>query len=437
MINKNIRRILLGGLVLSAVAFSSCNKQDNDVFGKLPSEREKEQASKLEQLLVAAPNGWKLLYYTDDTELGGFSFLMKFNEKGTVEMLSDFDEESYTRQVSDFEIQLRGTTSLVFVTENKIHKLSDPYNSPTTGNKGYKGDFQFRYYSDDENEITFRATKDIKQVIKLVKATAEDWSAFENRKPFIENFSSYEIPVFRQIVVTENGEEKIYDGTYTGVTRFLSTFTDASSIGIEKGIGIGFTNEGTVVSPALDIKGEKFSNFEWSDSQSEFVSTNSGDVKVKIRNTTEPYDWSDSYKQLVFGNAETIAFLQTDAVIMSSASNTQPFYDAMVADNEYIITQLAIFMQRGKLTIQYSNDKGNFGYVVTAEDSNNKGKLLLKNGRWASSNVPADIKGLHEKLFGTGILFVKLQTYRVGGPNEIISFYSGGDAVVFDTWISG
>lgn len=435
MINKNIKRILLGGLVLSAITFTSCNKQDNDVFGKLPSEREQEQANKLKDILVSAPQGWKLLYFTDDTELGGFSFLMKFNSNGKVTMLGDFDEESYTEQVSEYEIQLRGTTSLVFVTQNKIHKLADPFNSPTTGNKGYKGDFQFRYYENDENEITFRATTDIKQVIKLVKATPEDWNQFEGRKALVENFSSYEIPVFRQIIVNENGTETIYDGTYTGVTRFMSSMNDASAIGISKGIGIGFTNHGAVISPAIDIKGEKFSNFEWNETQNAFVDTNTGDVSVRIQNAAVPNEWPDDYKSIAFSRDRVGGLSRKTLPIISSASNTQPFFDAIVKDNEVIYDDMWVFFQNGNLTINYDLGSTRYTYTARLVDSNGKGKLLMQNGRWSTPNAPEEVKTMHDKLFGSGSLFLKRQTYKVGASNEIMTIYSGGSAVVFDTYM--
>lgn len=438
MINKNIRRIFLGGLILSAVSFTSCNKQDNDVFDKLPSEREKEQASKLQDILVSAPNGWKMIYFTDDTELGGYSFLMSFNKAGQVEMLGDFDEESFTHQISDYEIQLRGTTSLVFVTQNKIHKLSDPYNSPTTGNKGYKGDFQFRYYENDDNEITFRATKDIKQVVKLVKATKEDWDQFANRKTLIDNFNSYDVPVFRQIIVNDNGVESIYDGTYSGVTRFISSISDGTPFGLDKGVGIGFNAHGAVLSPAIDVKGEKFSNFEWNESEDAYVSTNSGNVQVRIKNVATPNEWSDSYKSVVFGSSINVRSFGDDA-IMGAPSNSQAFLDLVMKEDgsAAIYKELRVTFNNGRMTVLYMMASGNYTYNARVVDSNGNGRLVMESGAWAnSSRVPEFVKELHEAIFGSNIIFVKRQTYKVKYINEVISIYSGGNAIVFDGWVA-
>ncbi len=157
MINRVLKGVL-GLFLLTAVI--SCNKDDESIFDKTATERLSAQEAELRGALDSSEYGWKLVYFTDDTSLGGFTFLFDFIDENNVRMVSDFDDETLTPLTSEFEIQLRSTTSLVFVTNNHIHKLSDPIDSPVETAKGYKGDFQFRYYGKTEDEIIFRTSSD-------------------------------------------------------------------------------------------------------------------------------------------------------------------------------------------------------------------------------------------------------------------------------------
>jgi hypothetical protein len=68
----------------------------------------------------------KAIYFTDTTQLGGFTHVFKF-KNGSVDMASDYDNDTSVN--TRVTVSLGSTTSLVFTTKNKIHLLSDSNNT--------------------------------------------------------------------------------------------------------------------------------------------------------------------------------------------------------------------------------------------------------------------------------------------------------------------
>src|SRR5687768_9316933 len=78
------------------VAFTGCQRKADEIFDKSPDQRLTEDLAAYQQALVGAPNGWKFIVYpkaqeSEDIEVGGFSFYMKFTDANRVTMVSDFD----------------------------------------------------------------------------------------------------------------------------------------------------------------------------------------------------------------------------------------------------------------------------------------------------------------------------------------------------------
>ncbi len=421
-----IKRFFSIGLLaftLSA-SFVGC-KSDDNVFSENPNERLKAQETELFNALNSSPDGWKFTYFTDDTGLGGFTFLMDFDVDGNVTMISDFDDEGYTKDVSEYEIQLRGTTSLVFATGSWIHKLSDPTNSALRAARGFEGEFQFRYYGSDENNIYFRGTKDFKQELTFEKATKEDWNKFEDRKTTIEIISNPDIPVFRSVEIEKSGNVEKYDATFSPILRFYD-FNEGVNQALMPGLtgfGVGFSNDGLVVSPAIKVDGESFSTFNYNAANNEFVSVNSGDTKVRIKNVNRPDKWSDIYKSYMFTSTRSrVTFFKED--LLSTPSISQKAIDVLSAAS---IGSIDLYFQNGTVRINYDN---RYDYQANLTDTGSGG--LMNNGRWTSSSVPQAIKDLHDVLFAHQDLLIKEQEYTIKYSNKIVTVYCGG--IVFDTY---
>lgn len=429
---RNFYKVFLFAFVMSA-GFVSCNSDDDGVFKELPSVREGERASELKELLNSSSEGWKLTYFTDDKELGGFSFLMRFSPSGKVEMVSDFNEEGYQLQTSDYEIQLRGTTSLVFVTENKIHKLSDPMDSPTSVSLGFKGEFQFRYYGNSENEIEFRGTKDVNKVIRFVKATSADWDKFESRKSIQAFYNDVNKPIFKALEVTKGSETTLYDGVLGIRSRFFAFNDSNSDLGeAAKGFGFSYTNDGAVISPAVVIDGNEYQDFKWDASKSELVSVNEGDVKVVIKNVMSPSKWDSSYKDFINDPAGAQIAVFTDDVIFRGPGSSELFYDAVTnKDKEPVVDIISIIFQKGIMRALYRVGTTDYTYTGRIKDDN--GRLSFEGANW-SGNATAEIKQLHEKILPATGFYLKKQSYKVQYSNAVYTVYSGSNTAAFDAW---
>ena len=81
--------------VLAIQLFSCDNKETLDSpFNATPTERLNAQKKELNDILQSSEYGWKAVYFTDNTVLGGYTHLFKFATDGTVEMASDFDDDT-------------------------------------------------------------------------------------------------------------------------------------------------------------------------------------------------------------------------------------------------------------------------------------------------------------------------------------------------------
>lgn len=429
---RNFYKVILCAFVMSA-GFVSCNKDDNEVFSELPSVREKERAKELKELLLSSEKGWKLTYFTDDSELGGFTFLMRFAESGKVEMISDFNTEGYQLQVSDYDIQLRGTTSLVFVTENKLHKLSDPYDSPTSQSLGFKGEFQWRFYSSSENEIEFRGTKEVSKVIRLVKATDEDWAGFDKRQPVLDFYNDINKPIFKTLELRRGNGSVIYDGVLGMRSRFFDFNNSNEDFGeASKGFGIGYTNKGAIISPAITIEGKEYKEFQWDATRTELVSINDGDVKIAIRNASNPVSWDPGYKAVVSGTTNTKMMFFTNDAIMYGQGTSELFLKAITDENEQpILDGFSLKFNKNYLEITYEVNGNYYWYEGNLKDEN--GRLTFIDAIWFNE-APAEIKEMNEKIFPKEGFFLKRQNYKVKYSNIVHTIYSGNNTVSFDIW---
>ena len=152
-------------VVLLAIGCSS----DDNVFDKSPSQRNKESITALQDELVNAPYGWRVLYFpktdsllfSNPSELisqhgfrgrygyGGDCFVMKFSKDNKVSMRADFTEQTVNEVAkSEYLINRNSFTQLTFSTYNYIHQLV---------NDRFAGSFDFLYMGKNEDgDLVFR-----------------------------------------------------------------------------------------------------------------------------------------------------------------------------------------------------------------------------------------------------------------------------------------
>ncbi|MCW0519418.1 DUF4302 domain-containing protein [Riemerella anatipestifer] len=185
----------------------ACRDKDETIFKETPSQRTQEPIAALRNELVSAKEGWWFTYFPDVDSLrfsdpnkniktsdnaivflerqfgqGGYTFYMKFNEKGTVEMLSDTDyNAANTLKTSDFEVKQSSYTQLSFTTYNYIHQLN-------------KSDFLF-WKKDREGNLIFRTNRYLdtnREYLVMKKAILNGKQASDRMNLMYQNKINYE-----------------------------------------------------------------------------------------------------------------------------------------------------------------------------------------------------------------------------------------------------
>ncbi|CAL2105729.1 exported hypothetical protein [Tenacibaculum sp. 190524A02b] len=273
---------ILFALLITAFIVSCNDNEAEQIFEDSTTVRKQKREQELRNLLKGSPDGWKVTYFTDNDILGGYTFLFKFLDDSSVEMASDFTNE-YTTAISEYDILFSSTTKLSFTTKNKIHDLSDSNNAPDAGlrGRGYKGDFEFLYYGTDGEDIIFRTNRDFIE-LRFKKATAQDWVDLSKHEPMKSNIA---VQVGKSVFRTLKVGDKLYNFSYNANRRF-ATNTDDSNGNLN--FGIGFTPTGITIDPALDVNGEKISEFIYDATEDKFVASLNGSEVASIFYASTP-----------------------------------------------------------------------------------------------------------------------------------------------------
>lgn len=439
---KKIKIGILSLLVASGV-LTGCTKDNySEDFDKNPTERLNERKEELSNLLTSSEFGWKAVYFTDDTQLGGFTHLFRFIDKQNVEMISDFDNSfvnGLTKQASLYDIKLGSTVSLVFSTNNKIHLLSDSNSFPTPAlrGKGYKGDFQFLFVEGNEQEIIFKTNRSI-ETLKFVKATAEDWDLLPKNLDMVEKVTG--LPgkaIFRKLTTNDGGEERVYDFNFDSNTRFATVYSEDYKLNESEGVGIAYTDSSIIIQPAIELNGTQLSEFTYDSSEAMFVATANG-VTAKIEYTSVPLPNKDYKTFLPSRKAKLLIF---DPVYLMDAAPNSPLFKQLfnAAPSGKEIEEILIFFNyQGDPTfhlIQYTlKDGSNFGYFFDTQDGNGKMILKTKGQGWSGSGQPpAFLKEFNNYLVDLGGLYVKKESFKIEYGNQIYTLINADSASDINT----
>jgi hypothetical protein len=176
-----------------AMIIAGCQKKTDEIFDKTPDQRLTEALTAYQQALVGAPNGWKLVILpkglkSQDIEVGGFSFYMKFTDANRVTMVSDFDSASAaTLKESGYRLKAMQRPSILFDTYSYIHIPSDPSaaisRTPADDNGfGWGSDFEFSFADKAPGDtIHLRGNFNNSEAI-MIKATAQEAAAYNNQQ---------------------------------------------------------------------------------------------------------------------------------------------------------------------------------------------------------------------------------------------------------------
>lgn len=247
---KIIRKVVL--LLIAGFAVGCSSDNFDSKFDQTPTERIETRKKELNDLLLSSEHGWRVTYFTNNTILGGFTYLFKFKPNGNVEMITDFDNvgnvNSLSVSESEYAIRMSGSISLVFTTGNYIHYLGDNNNYPiaTLKGKGYLGDYQFIYIGNDGKNIEFEAGRNHAK-LTFEPVSADDWDDLKYNRVMLTNFGKV-----KNLIISENGTEERFAVQYGVKTRFAKVSNAAGqTVNRSGGVGVGFTKDGAILNPAI------------------------------------------------------------------------------------------------------------------------------------------------------------------------------------------
>lgn len=417
--------------------FLSCdNKESLDSpFNATPSERLNAQQKELNNLLESAQYGWKAVYFTDTTQLGGYTHLFKFKQ-GKVDMASDFDSDTGTYS-SEYSIELGSTVSLVFTTKNRIHLLSDSNNYPIASlrGKGYKGDFQFLYYGKENDQIIFKTNRSFKE-LRFVKATADDWSNLAKNIAMIPNvIGSNTRPLFRLLETFDGSKTSQFDFNFTEATRYATANSIESGSNMTSNIGIAYTPTGIIVSPPVKVGNQKLTDFTYDSASGAFTATGTNNITATIKYSNKPLIITNDYKKLLDGNPQT-SFGYISAFLSKAPTNSPLCISLLNAVNG----TLPANQNLSRIQLNFNTPFGNYieyrfaggkktiyHNISTAENSTNK-TIVLTHDSWESNGViipePAFLKEIDAELMDPNGLYVKKENFNIQFSNAIYTFTS-------------
>jgi len=236
-------------LLLLAMSLTFCTKNDNDAVDN-PIDPVENPA--LMKELTASPDGWKLTYISSDDSFGGYHFLMKFDVRGKVSMLSDLSATA-TPTTSNYSAQEEGKDLVLsFIGNNQIHLLANALQG-AIGNAHTGKVYQFLYIGKEGNNLKFQNLLLSGMQLVFEPATAADWSRtpafYKNITPLTTAAAHYYLKVS-----PATGTPTTYPIEFTN--RVLSLKNTQSKVAVLA------TEKGVAFHRAFTLDGQSFTELE-------------------------------------------------------------------------------------------------------------------------------------------------------------------------------
>lgn len=281
-------------ILLLVSLLSACSKDDEtEIFQESADQRMQDALSGyMEQMTSAGEYGWKVRYFPDTTKAGGWTFLMRFNENNTVEMIGDVSADPEIVE-GVYELLSSQGPVLNFGSFLPISELVNP-------NSRYP---EARYGS---NEFIFtdeNFTGDIHLISKrnrspfvLFEATEEDWETIDEHVVIEQQLAGGENPpsVYRYFTVTDGSETKTSEMFYDQFLRFMTLRSQGTSVIESSSHGVAFSNDSLYLNPPVEFKGEEINRMVYLEESDSFFGESNG-VTATLAYSNTPAFTDDDY----------------------------------------------------------------------------------------------------------------------------------------------
>ena len=218
---KKIYNILLLTLTLG---LASCVGEVDDIFTESPTNRAAETLVADWEVLMSAPNGWRLEMKADpddEFEYGAYNLFLKFNADSTVTVASEL-AKSDSIITSHFKLYQSQGINLSFDEYNAfVHYFSNPIaglNMGATPGKGLKGDQEFLIVKATKEEVILKGKKSGVNMrmtpVEVGRTWKEEIDSINTINKFVQRFDDYKI-IFKDTKDTVRLSRTYHSFAYT------------------------------------------------------------------------------------------------------------------------------------------------------------------------------------------------------------------------------
>lgn len=274
-IHKILSFVML--MAVSATLFTSCAKDDDDVFDKSSSDRSQEAMAAAKAVLRGASNGWVMdYYYGEDASNGGVPYVIKFD---SLTCTATSDEDSLMTDESYYTMTNDNGPVLSFNTANKVIQK---HAIPSSGNyEGDKGDFEFVVMSATPELVVLKG-KRIGNYCYL-----HPLADGETAKSYLEKVQTMSDSLYIGYAKGQVGGAEVNFNIDVDNKQLKALNADGAAL---DSCAFTVTDKGMRLDKTLDINGKQLSEFAYDPKNVQLTGLNSGATDV-VLDCSRPATW--------------------------------------------------------------------------------------------------------------------------------------------------
>ncbi len=276
-------KIAILTLFFAAFLFS-CEKEENP--NKIPDglPRFNELKASYRMILTSTEQGWKASYQPSANS-GTFNILMKFQNNGTVTILSDLNKYAASTQNVYYDVKGATYPELVFETFCVWHELYEVAD----------GDFQFRILSINEDTVELGNVNSSYKVpeITFTRATAADYqqmNKIQGIDQLLYDFYTGEDGYFKIMQFEEFNVKGLIDFDFERHQVYLN-YVDALGMSSSLLINYSYDENGIIFGDKLTIAGKTITRFNISQTVDTSLNLSGSQLNDGIIYTTDLPDF--------------------------------------------------------------------------------------------------------------------------------------------------
>jgi|GEM_PF-2610868 len=282
-------------LLLISVLLLSCNNDEFDsLFSENVDQRISERINNYNEILKTPEFGWKLVYFPNPTEMGGYTHLMKFSKTNEVEIFSEKD----IRGVSSYSINFSEEIILNFELNSVLTEFSEPSSSRPNG---LGGDVEFYIKSATADKVVLKGRKLGSDAI-LIPALKDEWinlvASCAKMESNLEQIKPAQLKEDQWFINKIKGANSLsIDISFCKASRTVELgYHDGNDV--KKDIqGISFTKNGFHLSKPLKVNGSVIEDFVYNETAKQFNLV--GDKTISIESYVDAYPEYNYGKEVV------------------------------------------------------------------------------------------------------------------------------------------